>query len=40
VLAAGRDAFDCHAALVESAERVYGALATPRLRARREKAIS
>jgi uncharacterized protein len=35
VLAAGRDALDCHAALVERAGRVYRDLATPSLRVRR-----
>jgi predicted ATP-grasp superfamily ATP-dependent carboligase len=35
VLAAGRDALDCHAALVEQARRVYDDLATPSLRVRR-----
>jgi hypothetical protein len=35
VLAGGRDALDCHAALVDRAERVYADLATPSLRVRR-----
>jgi predicted ATP-grasp superfamily ATP-dependent carboligase len=35
VLAPGRDARDCHAALVECAGRVYADLATPSLRVRR-----
>ncbi len=36
VLAAGRDALDCHAALVERAGRVYADLAAPNLRVRLE----
>jgi len=35
VLAGGRDALDCHAALVDRAGRVYADLATPSLRVRR-----
>jgi len=38
VLATGRDALDCHAALVERAGRVYAELAPPSLRVRRQKA--
>jgi hypothetical protein len=35
VFATGRDAFGCHAALVERAERVYADLATSSLRVKR-----
>jgi predicted ATP-grasp superfamily ATP-dependent carboligase len=39
VLATGRDAIDCHAALVERAGRVYADLARPSLRAKREAIV-
>jgi predicted ATP-grasp superfamily ATP-dependent carboligase len=38
VFATGRDALDCHAALVERAGRVYADLATPSLRVTRRRA--